>query len=76
MTAADLGVFGGSGPYALLEGGAEHAVTMEEVFAVMADNNDRVGKLLFRAVDAIPVGRSCSCEDGAGGLTPEPPTSP
>ena len=59
-----------------VEGIAEHAVTMEEVFAVMADNNDRVRKLLFRAIDAIPVGRSCACETGAGGLTPEPPTSP
>ncbi len=57
-----------------VEGVAEHAVTMEEVFAVMADNNDRVRKLLFRAIDAIPVGRSCSCADGAGGLDPEPPT--
>ena len=47
---------------------------MEEVFAVMADNNDRVRKLLFRAIEAIPSSRSCSCLDGSGGLEPEPPT--
>jgi len=41
---------------------------------VMADNNERVRKLLFRAIDAIPSGRKCSCFDGAAGLEPEPPT--
>jgi 5'-methylthioadenosine phosphorylase len=56
-----------------VEGVAEQAVTMEEVFAVMADNNDRVRTLLFRAIDAIPSGRGCSCVDGAGGLEPETP---
>jgi hypothetical protein len=46
---------------------------MDEVFAVMADNNDRVRTLLFRAIDAIPPTRSCQCVDGAGGLEPDTP---
>jgi 5'-methylthioadenosine phosphorylase len=56
-----------------VEGIAEHAVTMEEVFAVMADNNDRVRQLLFRAIAGIPTPRSCACAEGAGGLEPDPP---
>ncbi len=56
-----------------VEGVREEAVTMEEVFAVMADNNDRVRKLLFRAIAAVPSTRSCSCADGSGGLEPDPP---
>ncbi|HET9541909.1 MAG TPA: hypothetical protein VFP02_02435, partial [Acidimicrobiales bacterium] len=56
-----------------VEGVADHAVTMDEVFAVMADNNDRVRTLLFRAIDAIPSTRSCACIEGAGGLQPDPP---
>lgn len=54
-----------------VEGVAEHAVTMEEVFAVMASNNDRVRKLLFLAIAAVPAERSCACADGSGGLTPD-----
>ena len=56
-----------------VEGVADHAVTMDEVFAVMADNNDRVRTLLFRAIDAIPSTRSCACIEGAGGRQPDPP---
>jgi 5'-methylthioadenosine phosphorylase len=57
-----------------VEGITERAVTMEEVFAVMADNNERVRKLLFRAIEAVPTDRSCSCADGSGGLEPDPPS--
>jgi 5'-methylthioadenosine phosphorylase len=55
------------------KGITERAVTMDEVFAVMADNNDRVRTLLFRAIEAIPSIRSCACIEGAGGLEPDPP---
>jgi 5'-methylthioadenosine phosphorylase len=36
-------------------------VTMERVFAVLADNVDRLRALLERAIPAIPVARSCAC---------------
>ncbi len=55
------------------EGITDRAVTMEEVFAVMADNNDRVRRLLFRAIAAIPSHRSCSCAEGSGDQDPDPP---
>ena len=44
-------------------------VTMERVFAVLADNIDRLRALLERAIPAIPVARSCSCAAAAGPLT-------
>jgi 5'-methylthioadenosine phosphorylase len=44
-------------------------VTMERVFAVLADNVDRLRALLARAIPAIPVARSCSCAAAAGPLT-------
>jgi 5'-methylthioadenosine phosphorylase len=56
-----------------VDGVHEVPVTMEEVFAVMADNNDRVRKLLFRAIAAVPSTRTCSCAGGSGGLEPDPP---
>jgi 5'-methylthioadenosine phosphorylase len=57
-----------------VEGDTSRApVTIDEVFAVMADNNDRVRQLLFRAIAAIPADRGCDCGAGAGGLDPEPP---
>ena len=43
-------------------------VTMERVFAVLADNVDRLRALLERAIPAIPVARSCSCAAAAGPL--------
>jgi 5'-methylthioadenosine phosphorylase len=57
-----------------VEGVREEAVTMEEVFAVMADNTDRVRKLLFRAIAAVPSTRTCACAAGSGGLEPDPPS--
>lgn len=57
-----------------VEGDADRApVTLEEVFAVMADNNDRVRRLLFRAIEAVPAERSCDCATGAAATPPEPP---
>jgi len=56
-----------------VEGVRDEAVTMEEVFAVMADNNDRVRSLLFRAIEALPADRACACAAGSGGLEPDPP---
>ena len=56
-----------------IEGFTERTVTMEEVFAVMADNNERVRQLLFRAIEAVPADRACECALGAGGLEPDPP---
>ena len=43
-------------------------VTMERVFAVLADNVDRLRALLERAIPAIPVERACSCAAAAGPL--------
>jgi 5'-methylthioadenosine phosphorylase len=48
-------------------------VTIDEVFAVMADNNDRVRQLLFRAIAAVPADRGCDCASGSGGLEPDSP---
>jgi 5'-methylthioadenosine phosphorylase len=56
-----------------VEGVREEAVTMEEVFAMMASNNERVRSLLFRAIEAVPADRACACAAGAGGLEPDPP---
>jgi 5'-methylthioadenosine phosphorylase len=56
-----------------VEGVREEPVTMEEVFAVMGDNNDRVRRLLFRAIEAVPADRGCACSAGSGGLEPDPP---
>ena len=41
------------------------AVTMETVFAVLDQNLDRVRRLLFAAIPAIPAERSCPCATGA-----------
>jgi 5'-methylthioadenosine phosphorylase len=41
------------------------AVTMDVVFRVLAENIERVRRLLSRAVPAIPDERSCSCGDAA-----------
>jgi 5'-methylthioadenosine phosphorylase len=49
------------------------AVTMDVVFRVLAENIERVRRLLSRAVPAIPDERSCSCGDAAvdpGALPP------
>ena len=43
-------------------------VTMEQVFAVLIDNVDRLRALLERAVPAIPEARSCACAAAAGPL--------
>ena len=56
-----------------VEGVREQAVTMEEVFAVMGANNEKVRRLLFRAIEAVPADRACDCALGAGGLEPDPP---
>ena len=39
-------------------------VTMEEVFARLADNVDRVRQVLFHAVPAVPAERRCDCHSG------------
>ena len=44
------------------------AVTMEVVFRVLAENVEKVRRLLSRAVPAIPAERSCSC--GAAAVDP------
>jgi 5'-methylthioadenosine phosphorylase len=41
-------------------------VTMEQVFAVLSDNVDRLRALLERAVPAIPETRACTCASAAG----------
>ncbi|MDQ6797530.1 MAG: S-methyl-5'-thioadenosine phosphorylase [Actinomycetota bacterium] len=44
-----------------LEGVDGAAVTMEAVFAVLADNVERVQRLLSRAIPSVPTERSCTC---------------
>jgi 5'-methylthioadenosine phosphorylase len=56
-----------------VEGITDRAVTMDEVFATMASNNERVRALLVRAIEAVPASRGCGCADAAGGLEPDPP---
>ena len=56
-----------------VEGITDRAVTMDEVFATMASNNERVRQLLFRAIEAIPESRGCDCAAASGGLEPDPP---
>jgi 5'-methylthioadenosine phosphorylase len=41
------------------------AVTMEVVFRVLAENIEKVQRLLARAIPAIPSERSCACGDSA-----------
>ena len=48
-------------------------VTQEEIFAFFEGNVDRVRALLFRAIEAIPTDRACTCGDGPNGIVPEPP---
>lgn len=55
--------------------GAEdvEAVTMDAIFAVLKANIERVQRLLFRAVPAVPSEFNCDCSKGAidpGGLAP------
>ncbi|MBA3267920.1 MAG: S-methyl-5'-thioadenosine phosphorylase [Acidimicrobiia bacterium] len=44
-----------------VEGIHAEAVTMEAVFRVLADNVERVQRLLVRTIPAIPVDRACAC---------------
>jgi 5'-methylthioadenosine phosphorylase len=46
----------------------EEAVTMDEVFRVLAENVERVKDVLLRAIPAIPAGAGCGC--GAGAMDP------
>jgi len=53
------------------------AVTMETVFRVLADNVERVQRLLARVIPSMPVERSCACGPAADpgslpALDPEP----
>ncbi|MGZ4716080.1 MAG: S-methyl-5'-thioadenosine phosphorylase [Acidimicrobiales bacterium] len=48
-------------------------VTQEEVFAFFDRNVDRVRGLLYRAIQAVPAERACSCADGPNGMVPPPP---
>ncbi len=43
----------------------DEAVTMEEVFRVLAENVHRVKAVLLAAIPAIPVDPGCRCADGA-----------
>lgn len=43
----------------------DEAVTMEEVFRVLAENVERVKALLLRAIPAVPAEPSCGCGQGA-----------
>lgn len=49
-------------------------VSHEQVFRFLHDNVDRVRRLLFRALPAVPAERSCGCGDGPNGMEPDPPT--
>jgi 5'-methylthioadenosine phosphorylase len=44
---------------------AEGAVTMDEVFRVLAENIERVKAVLLRAIPTIPAEIGCRCGDGA-----------
>jgi 5'-methylthioadenosine phosphorylase len=48
-------------------------VTQAEVFGFFDANVDRVRRLLFRAIAAVPAERACGCADGPNGLVPTPP---
>jgi 5'-methylthioadenosine phosphorylase len=48
-------------------------VTQAEVFGFFDANVDRVRRLLFRAIAAVPAERACGCADGQNGLVPTPP---
>jgi len=48
-----------------LEGVDGAAVTMDEVFRVLADNVERVQRLLRRVIPSVPVDRSCPCGQAA-----------
>jgi 5'-methylthioadenosine phosphorylase len=45
------------------------AVTMDAIFKVLEENIEHLRRLLFRAIPEIPLERSCSCREGAAGLT-------
>ncbi|MCU1450983.1 MAG: S-methyl-5-thioadenosine phosphorylase [Acidimicrobiales bacterium] len=45
------------------------AVTMDAIFKVLEENIGHLRRLLFRAIPEIPLERSCSCGEGAVGLT-------
>ena len=48
-------------------------VTQDEVFAFFDSNLDRVRGLLFRAIEAVPSERGCTCDAGPNGMVPPPP---
>ncbi len=48
-----------------LEGVDGAAVTMEAVFRVLADNVERVQRLLRRVIPSVPAGRACACGQAA-----------
>lgn len=51
------------------------AVTMDDVFSVMAENNDRARALLLDAIRRVQPERGCGCADAPNGLTPDLPSS-
>jgi 5'-methylthioadenosine phosphorylase len=48
-------------------------VTLAQVFEVMADNVERVRKLLERTIGDVPTERSCSCASAPGDVAIVPP---
>ena len=52
-----------AGPKATLDAGVEgdRGVTQDEVFAVFAENTDRMRGLLMRTLAALPEKRDCAC---------------
>jgi len=48
-------------------------VTLAQVFEVMADNVERVRKLLEQTIADVPIERSCSCAGAAGDVAVVPP---
>ena len=44
-----------------VDGARPEAVTMETVFRVLAENVEKVQRLLARAIPAIPTDRACAC---------------
>jgi 5'-methylthioadenosine phosphorylase len=48
-------------------------VSHEQVFRFLHDNVDRVRRLLFRALPAVPADRACACADAPNGIDPDPP---
>ncbi len=61
-----------------LEGVDGAAVTMDEVFRVLAGNVERVQRLLSRAIPSVPATRSCACgqEADLGSLPTLDPEAP